>query len=42
MCSAEKLRSFKDSAVKRIALRITSNQQLDQFKRVVEEVLPLV
>ena len=39
---AEKLRSFKDSAVKRIALRITSNQQLDQFKRVVEEVLPLV
>ncbi len=39
---AEKLRSFKGSSVKRIALRITSTQQVEQFNRVVEEVLPLV
>ena len=40
-CAAT-LRQFRGSAVRRIALRITSNDQSAQFERLVNEVLPLV
>ena len=39
---AERLRAYKNSAVKRIALRITSTDQDGQFRRLVDEVLPLI
>lgn len=38
----ENLRSFRDSGVQETTLRLCSWNQLPQFKRVVEEVLPYV
>jgi alkanesulfonate monooxygenase SsuD/methylene tetrahydromethanopterin reductase-like flavin-dependent oxidoreductase (luciferase family) len=39
---ATALRAFKGSAIKRVALRITANDQAAQLERIVKEVLPLV
>ena len=39
---AARLRSYRESSVKRIALRLTSRDQIGQFERLVNEVLPLV
>lgn len=39
---AARLREFAGSGVKRILLRITNPDQMGQFRRVVNEVLPLV